>query len=377
MNILYKALFCAAAIVAVAHDGAADSSEADKRYRSARIETLAVATGISAMTDTLADGDYIGAFEWHRFPLSVRVSDGETAHVGIQLFTDQTREVVGYTQVVDFLERYLLEYHLKIAYSTIDKELANGITIEHGRMGDLHNVLGDTASVFSLTLKDGRRYTAEWERDNKPVFRMSFPAAYRLLGGYEFDEATRRLPRRLELADTTVRCSSAVELSVLEKCDSAAGDYYVAKGDYCVLEVINNDRYYFVSDSLPKLVYSPLYPVESIANLLTTGEICNRFTAAVKMRVYGGETIELELPLNSLINYFIKEGCKPYFGLKGVYPLRDKITALFEMVNADTGYEHLMSVSFDTRTLPAKEGTIDIKLTPYIPLHDIKSRFGR
>lgn len=377
MNTLYKALVCVMVIVAVVQDVNANPYETDRRYRSSRIETLAVGTGISAVTDTLSDGDYIGIFEWHQFPLTVKVSDGETTHVGIRLFSDQTREAVGFTQVLDFLERYLLEYRLKPSYSTIDRDLANGIIIEHGHPGDLLRIIGDTATVFSLTLDAGRRYTAEWELVRKPVFRLSFPASYRLLGGYEFDEAVRRLPRRLEQAAKTQRCRRVVDLSSLEKCDSVVGDYYVARGDYCVIEAINNDRYYYVSDSLASLVYNTSYPVESLANLLTTGEISNRFTASVKMKVYGGETIELNLPLNSLINYFIKEGCKPYFGLKGVFPSSDRITALYEMINADVGYEHLMSVSFDTRTLKAKEGIIDIKLTPYLPLNDIKSLFGR
>lgn len=141
--------------------------------------------------------------------------------------------------------------------------------------------------------------------------------------------------------------------------------------------MINNDRYYFGNDSTYKLVYNPLYPVESLSNLLTTGEIPNSFTAHIRMRGYNPQISEFTVPLNSLINHFIKEGCTPYFGLKGVYPSRDRITALLEMVNHKCGYEHMMSITFDTNTLPKRNGVINIKLTPFLPLNDIKNLFAR
>ena len=45
------------------------------------------------------------------------------------------------------------------------------------------------------------------------------------------------------------------------------------------------------------------------------------------------------------------------------------------MDNTTNGYEHLMSVTFNTNTLKDKKGEIEIRLTPYIPLHDIKALY--
>lgn len=348
------------------------------RYRTERLRKIAKYTELSSVMDTIKDGHYYGTFRWKTYPLHVTVSDGEVSHMGIQLFTKTDRESMPVAPVYDFMERYLLETHLGRALKDFNPNYhkADGIVIEIGDLKDLHNVCGDSTLMFTSILDNGRRYCVSWSRDDRDIFRISFPTSNKLLCGYTFDEGEQRLPIKISFADSTARIPLSVNRQDLEECDSVLGSYHIKRGDYCVLPIVNNDRYYFVNDTITELLYGPSYPVESLANLLVTGEIENRFIAKLRMLRYGGRVEEFSVPLNALINFFMdEEGCTPYFGLKGLYPEKKRITALFEMVNTANGYEHLMSVTFNTETLADKEGEIEMRLTPYLPTRDIRSLY--
>lgn len=348
------------------------------RYSTDLLFRLASKTALTAVTDTLSDGDYYGVYHWKKYPLNIRVSDNEVSHIGVQLFTSFMKEEMTKSPVFDFIERYTLEF-LAFGDKTehgIDRLKVDDVVVETGRFDKLPFLTSDTTIAFSYTLANNRRYTLTWARGDLDLFRISFPASNKLINGYTFDEGEQKLSKRIALTDTLPRASKETDLSLLIKCDSLQGAYYIIKGTYRILPIINNDRYYSLSDSVEQLLFSPIYPVESLANLLVTGEIPYPFTANVRMARYGGKIEEFKVPLQSLLNYFFEEGCTPYFGLKGINPGLNRISALFEMVNDKYGYEHIMSVSFDydTMTLPQRE--IDIKLTPYLPLHDVGSLFA-
>jgi len=347
------------------------------RYSTDCLRKLSVATGLTAITDTLANGHYCGTFRWKAYPLNVTVNNGEVSHIGVQLFSSTVRDKLSPSPIYDFMERYLLEYYVFGRNTTygIDRHKADGVFMEVGRFKDLYTVASDTTMDFSYVLDNGRQYSVAWSRKGHDVFRIIFPASNKLLNGYTFDEGEQKLAAKIARADTAVRTETKVNVQNLEKCDSTQGYYHIKKGEFCVLPIVNNDRYYFVTDSVAELLYSPAYPVESLANLLVTGEIENGFTAKVRMARYGQKTDEFTVPLKSLINCFFEEGCTPFFGLKGVYPSKNTITALFEMVNKASGYEHLMSVCFNCNLLLSKKGEIEIRLTPYLPMQDVKSLY--
>ncbi len=351
------------------------------RYRTKWLREISQYTGMSSVIDTLKDGHYYGTFRWMKYPLNVTVNDGEVSHIGIQLFTKAEREAMPVAPVYDFMERYLLETHLESELKDFDRGyyITDGVIVEKGNLKNLHSVYGDSTLMFTYRLDNGRRYCVSWNREDKDIFRISFPASYKLLNGYILDEREQSLSRRISsYADSTARVPLSVDRQNLEECDSILGSYYIRKGDYCVLPIINNDRCYSVNDTITKLLYGPSYPVESLKNLLVTGEIENQFTAKLRMLRYGGKFEEFSVPLNTLINYFIdEEGCAPYFGVKGFYPEKKLITALFEMVNTANGYEHMMSITFNTDILNKKKGDIGIRLVPYIPTHNIRNLYKK
>lgn len=342
------------------------------RYDNLRLRTIAEITGLAAVADTLSDGLHTGFCSYRNFPVTINVADGVVDHIGVQLFTGADRESMSPYPVYDFLERYLLEHHIQSRMSENDRHhSADRVKVETGSLKDLHKVCGDTTLSFSVQLDYGRIYHAAWSRHEKDVFRISFPASYRLMGGFKADERENKLSAGISRTRSTPRPALKVDPTCLERSDTSIVDYHILKGGYESTPVVNSDRYYHTSDTACSMIFSPLYPVESLANMMVSGEIANGLRALVTLQRGKGETEKFSVPLNSLINFCLDEGCRPYFGLKGIYPDRDIVTALVEMVHPTEGYEHLLSITFDTTTLTTGEGDIEIRFTPYIPTHDI------
>lgn len=345
------------------------------RYSTIRLANLAEASGLHTVIDTLADSCYYGDLKWGNYPISVRIKKGEVTHLGINLFSMAHRNVLMDSPVCDFLERYLLEHYTlgDKTSSGLDRNKTERVNVCVGELEELYTLSKDTTLCFSLSLKDGRSYTVTWANQDKEVFNMNFPASNKLLCGYTLDEDAEQLRHKIKNTETSLRKFKGPNFENLIPCDSIQGEYFIEKGTFNILPIINNDRYYTKNDSIIEILHSPEYPVESLANLLISGEIENDYAADVRMLRYEMKIDEFIVPLNSLINFFLEEGCVPFFGLKGIYPSKNKITALFEMVNHTNGYEHLMSVEYDTTTLPLKKGVINIRLTPYLPTYDIES----
>ncbi len=313
------------------------------RYGTERLRIIADYTGISSIMDTIADGEYYGILRWNEYPLNITVKNGEVRHIGIQLFSALDRDSMPSSPIYDFLERYLLETQLENVRKNYipHHSKADEIIVEKGNLKSLFKVCGDSTIMFSSILHNGRRYSVSWSRKENDILKISFPASNRLLRGYTFDEGVKRIPTKILYTDQATRKSLSINKGDLELCDSTRGSYFIKKGDYCIIPSVNNDRYYFVNDSITDLIYGSSYPIESLSNLLVTGEIQNGFTANLRMLRYGGKMEEFKVPLNSLINFFIdEEGCIPYFGLKGYNTEEHRIIALYEMVHTDTGIEH-------------------------------------
>lgn len=350
-----------------------------ERYGADCLREIAEATGTRQIADTLPDGTHCRVADFRKKPLTIAVKDGMVTHLGLSVFSEADRASMAKTHVADFVERFLLEYYISGKDNAKLQQTCVVESIElDGNPESLLKLDGDSTVAFTYSLASGRRYKAEWTRDGSPIFAISFPASTRLLTGWRMDEGARRLPERIAMADTACRLSAAPADSLLQTSDLLPEELKILKGDFCVIPLINSDRYYyFDEDSVARLVFGHAFPVESLANLLVTGEIPNSITAKVRMNRYGQQFQEFEAQLNALLNAMIAEGCRPYFGVKGVYPAEDRITALFEMINAEMGYEHLMSIVFDTRSIAMADGTIDIRLTPYLPLNDIDNLFAR
>ena len=264
-----------------------------ERYGTQRLAMLSEVTGLDSLVDTLPDSCYRGMLKWRDLPVSVRIEGGEVTHLGINLFSPEERENLMNSPVCDFLERYLLE-HYAIGDKTVsglDRKKTERVEINRGKLEDLHRLENDTAATYSISLEDGRKYTFSLLRNDREILNLSFPASHRLMGGYAFDEDAGQLQRKIERTDSTLRPLKPMVQESLIPCDSIQGDYFIEKGSFSVLPIVNNDRYYLKNDSTMEILNNPIYPVESLANLLVSGEVENQYTAKVRMLRYQAKSM--------------------------------------------------------------------------------------
>lgn len=350
------------------------------RYRAQKLQSIAEYGGLDKIIDTLSNGKHFGIYNCGNTAVNIFVDNGVVEHIGASLFNEDFRSQSDAAPLFNYLERFLLENILSMPMRSgkLDFPTADGVRISKGKITDLAGIVSDTTLTFSYTFESAKKYTVTLDRNGRNMFTMTVPASYRVLGGYELDEAPRRLAALIQRADSGLHTSDAVDMEMLEMCDSLQGSYHVLRGGCYILPLVTNDKYYSVADSSASLLYSVgSYPVESLSNLLITGEIDNELTASVRLLQTRGESENFKVPLNSLLNFFRTEGYTPYFALIGLYPQNDRIVAMFEVVDYKNGFEHLMRVTASTSTLQRRQGEIDVRLAPYIPLHDVKTLYSK
>lgn len=354
------------------------SEPASARYGNAILQQLSDAAGIDGEISSCNATDSVLTFQFNGKPLDVRIESNAVSHIGLSLFTPAQRYAIGNQVLCDFIERLAFSEIVFPPEESAHYRLINGININYGHLSDFSDVVADTTLTFSINLEEKRDYHLRWSNSEDPVVDISFPASFRMLTGIKPEEAHLRLREKILSTSPAPRSSSRPDIGMLIPCDSLLGSYKVLKGGNHILSSISDNLYYDLTDSVASLLFGPSYPVESIANLLVSAEMQKEITAKLRMTRYGEPYDEFEVPLNSLLNCMLDEGCHPYFALKKLDSESGGMTALFEMVNDNLGYEHLMSIMIpDNNILHDLPGTIEIRLVPYIPLHDILDMFYR
>lgn len=345
---------------------------ASARYRSASLEQLAKSAALDRQIAACHDSATLRQLKFKGSPLNVRTEDGVVTHIGLRLFSDEQTAAIANPAVCDFLERLALMESAMKPDELSRFKLVNSIEIPQGNIKSLPKIAADTTLTFRLTSQAPRNYSVQWSKGTDPVLKITFPASFRMLSGLQPNETLELLRGKMLSTKAAPRPYSAPAPDRLEPCDSTAGRYLILKGSQRVLPVITDNSYYAWGDSVPRLLYGPSYPVESLANLFVTGQIANRATAKVRMLQYGLTAAEFDTPLNSLVNALLDEGCHPYFAIKTLDRDTGTITAMVEMVNDALGYEHLLSIKLtDDSILRDSPGDIEITIAGYIPIQNI------
>lgn len=281
--------------------------------------------------------------------------------------------------VYHFIELYAAEAEAGIpADRTLDeKMLQDGVIAEGGRLSDLRSIVAangplTTASGSPLNISVashmGRHYRVEW-RDTlgTQVYALAFPIEHLLL--------SRQTPsvREMRMLDTfaSLRWDDADTAQI-----GAIGPVpYPATiaGENLYISSINTDRYVSPSHSVP-IVEPKFFPLETLSNIITTAEVPNTFVLEISYIGLDRGKNRLNVPLNPLLRYFRQQGCTLFFGLSESRP-DGSFTCFLMANNPAEGYCHSMRMALDPETLQNLSGTIQARLTAYIPLSRITSLF--
>lgn len=322
------------------------SAKAQSRFRTAELERLAavLALDINQLPEGYSHPRANG------LNITIHQNMNTIDHIGLQLFSNEIRTSVS-SPIFDFLERYFLQ----LKYPPTVKTSANMI-----RDDKFQFIQGSTVIIDGLRLtddfsfnNDNHRYTATWQRNGRTILSVSFPVEYELISGENKIEAEENL--LADIQKTTIK----------QRKDN------IRQNDCYINDCFSNRLYY----KQGHLLFDSNHPAESLANLMLSTNAKGDYSIQVTQVSYGFKKKEFQVPLRQWIAFCQNSGCQLYFGIDNMNDQGD-ISAVVLAVNQAENYNHVLTVNIDAKSIDAQNGTIEARLYPYVPTHNVLNMFA-
>ena len=288
---------------------------------------------------------------------------------GLKLFSPEMKEAASTPQtvVMDFLERYFNDLST-FKHTTVQKKMADDkVFFRKGSLTDLCQVC-DTMP-FSISLLD-RYYEVNWLKADGPFVTIVFPAQYDLLLGLQkdvalnqFKDAVLAAPQRNETVKTPSEMEQISESLYKSKCDTLQ------------LASLTDALYYNKVYEEYQPVFDSNHLAYSAANLFH-GLISDiDYRMYVEQSVYGMTTVNYTIMFSQWLNYCAEWGLRVFFAVEE--EREDGILALVIAQSKELGYHHLLSVVIPDKFIGDKNAVLKVKMTPYIPVHNLKDLYQK
>ena len=336
-------------------------------YATVLLQQMAQAMQLDARLQALPNGTHWRTLQHQGQPLVVVKQQGRVQHIGIALFTPHQRQLLRQQAIADFLERYILELSLPLQrpQSVAAKMVEDHVDVLQGSLAALTaTVSTDTTCSFSTENRFGRQMLVKWARGEHTVCELTFPLDFELLSGTTMQERERRLMADLRHVGATMPDVLPTSTKGLRR--SLATGHYVLPGESLYTPQLSTARYYREdSQGRLQLLQDERFPLESMANLVTSTELGQHVSVSVALDVYGLRQEYFTVPLAWLNSYMVRQGCKQFFGLMNF----DGQKATCEVVsqNETLGYHHVMKIEAATSLTATAQGTATARLTAYLP----------
>lgn len=286
----------------------------------------------------------------------------------LKLFSSEIRDSAAYPHrvVMDFVERYFGTDLPSQRQTTREHKMADDkVYFRKGKPADLYQVTDSLP--FSITLLD-RYYEVQWMTGNQPFITLVFPAQYDLLMGMQQNESQLKLKERILAApERHDSIEKPADLTLLE--DSI----YMMKTDMFELESLNDATYYnkVREDYIP--VFNDSLLDYSAANLFHGLIKDVDFRMYIEQSVYGMKTINYSITLQQWLNYCSRCNMKIFFAVEE--EREDGILAIVVAQCKELGFNHLLSVVIPDKFVNDQNAVLKVRLTPYIPTHNVKTLY--
>lgn len=353
-NILRCALLVGASLLSL--NGWADNFEFQTQRLKSMAETLQLAS-----LDTLQASSMSDAYTYKGRKLHVCTNDwGQISHIGYALVHSGVRETEAWP-VVRFAERYLLELDLPSEFTKavrLNRDQVEYFCAENFKPSDLK--YEDTFSYDAVPLKS---YSIKWERDGKPLLKLSFPMDAQLILG------ANAIELEYSLTNTIVKMDSlGVHLSEI---DSKA---LKGRNDTFLSPMICNKLFVREDSAMTELVFDKEEQHESICNFALTGWAPTAVALHLTVDKYGYTKQDLSLTYPQLIRFLQAEKCKLYFGVKKHSDTMAEGT-LFA-VNKLVGYCHVIKLEIPLSIVNDEPvGVVKARMYGYIPQHNLSNDY--
>ena len=319
-------------------------------YRTAELERLSSVLGVNP-TVLPADGYSYQTVKGRQIVIGTKAR--VVSHIGLQLFNEDMRRL-DKSPVFDFLERYFLQ----LTYPPVSTTTVNMVRDDQFRFlkGSLTSVaeLKPTDS-FSYSLEHNT-YTATWKRDSQDFLQVSFPAEYELISGENKKEAEENIAADI--------LQTAVVVDTVRESDQPAAFYMLPE---------ISARLYFRKG---QLTVSGSRQEQSTANMMLTTATPGNWLLAITQISYGFQKKQFEVSLKQWITFCRNSGCQLYFGVDHVEK-DGTVCGVVLAVNETENYNHVLTVQVPMTVIDQREGSIEARLYPYIPTHNVRALFAK
>lgn len=322
------------------------TASAQMNYRTAELRRLA--TVLALDESSLKEGyNYLDLKNQH---IVVTVKGNTVMHIGLRLFAEDTRKLDN-TPVFDFLERYFLQLKYPPTLITAQKMISDDqFQFMKGSLKTVDDIQPTDGFGFNY---DRRQYIATWNRNGQPLLSVSFPVEYELISGENKIEAENNLLadiKRTEIKDVTTK--------------TAHEPYYINKNF--------SSRLYYQKG---ELVSSERHPAETAANMLLSQKAKGQYALKVTQVSYGFKKTVFDVPLRQWIAFCQNNGCHLYVGIEKMGD-KGEINAVVLAVNEAENYNHVLTVTIPQEAIYSKMGSLEARLYPYVPTHNVKELFA-
>lgn len=321
------------------------SAKAQTAYRTAELQRLAKVLAIDGTVFHEGFNDVVAG----QRKVVVGVSNNTVNHIGLHLFSDEMRQSV-HTPVLQFLERYFLQLNYPprptSANNMIHDDQFRFLT---GNLQTVDDLLPTDAFSFNY---DKRLYTVSWKRNGQPILEVCFPVEYELISGENKIEAENNLMADIQQTVVTG-----------EAPRTALNQYYL------------NDQFSSrLYEQKGTLVFSERHPAESVANMLLSQQTKGAFVLQMTQVSYGFQKTTFSVPLRQWIAFCQNNGCQLYVGIEDIKD-SGEISAVVLAVNEAENYNHVLTVTVPPEAIREKTGTIEARIWPYVPTHNVQNLF--
>ena len=207
-----------------------------------------------------------------------------------------------------------------------------------------------------------------WSKGGETLCKVTFPIDYELLSGMEIQEREQRLIADLRRSTKTVPDLLPTSTEGMEQ-SQATGIYLLSGETYYSDDMSANHYYRMDEQGRLRLLCDPRHPLESIANLMTSTSLAGQTKVSLALDIYALRQDHLTVPLTGLNTYMLRHGCKVFFGVMDFNG--QKATCMLVYKNDEQGYHHVMKAEADVGLIERTDGTIEARLTPYIPSSNV------
>lgn len=285
---------------------------------------------------------------------------------GLKLFSSEMRDAASYPHqiVMDFLERYFGKELPALKNTTLEHKMADDkVYFRRGNATNLYQIK-DTMP-FSISLLENY-YEVKWE----PIVTVVFPAQYDLLLGIQKDEAAQKLKESILTAP--IRTNSQIVPTNLHLNEDGV---WISTSEYFELKSLNDAIYYNKVHASYKPIFETTHLEYSAANLFHGLITDVDYRMYVEQSIYGMKTINYTLSLQQWLNYCAQFGMRIYFAVEE--QREDGILAIVVAQSRELGFNHLLSVVVPDKFITDKNAVIKVRLSPYIPTHNVKDLYKK